>query len=229
MTDILDRLVERGRGGLSAAIRPRADVWVLGRPLPPPREAPSSAPRAVVGTRPAPLVEDHKSESRGTITQPMPGVRPPIAERPARSTDPPPPAPAPIAAGRLARTDQVAGRAVAVVAAAPSVPRAIEVARQPPSAVAHTELPDAGGPERVRPTRTRALPAPPAPVTSRSRAAVDGPASRRPASQPPPVEISIDRIDVRVVAPGPSAPPRPSDMFKPRLSLEEYLTARSSS
>lgn len=60
---------------------------------------------------------------------------------------------------------------------------------------------------------------------NRTDARNSGPVQKIPV--PPPVQITIGRIEIRASQNGPAVPARPANPGQPRLSLEEYLRLRS--
>jgi hypothetical protein len=240
--DFLDRIAERAsrraspgtgpNGAQPGGIRPRADLWVLNRPA---ANAPAPSP-PTAGTPgwvrpPEPPPRPHDRTPPVPPDAPPPPVQPLVSPQPVARTDthsrpgsaplphPPPAAVPPVVSmgtdGRRTALDEPPERRSVHTADAGTRP----VPSRPPMAVPGRGRPGLGERPAVGPPPARE-----APPTRADRRELE-PERARPArdvgSQP--IEITIDRVDVRVTSPEPRGPGPPR---APRLSLEEYLAAR---
>jgi hypothetical protein len=186
-----------------------------------------------------------------TVVRPRPAVRfesPPFEEQePGSPTTSPVPqrGPAPArrrktAQGRAAPAEPPTSRAVPSprVSSAPPSPvegepesSAAHDHETPPALDAPLSRPAARPAERARSTTVPALSPERAAVVvqpaARRAAELSVPQPRPARREPPPVRVSIGRIEVRAVTP-PAAPPRPAPQRPTPLSLDEYLELRRS-
>jgi hypothetical protein len=206
MGDFLQQLAERALG-VAPAVRPRPASRF--EPLP---VEELEAPRG-----PSPRLPVHRGDGPPAAVQvagPEPSRQPsPAAEAASGSRDsvgaaakPPPARPARSPAPREAARPETATREAPTPSGAPD--RAIGR----PGDVARTEREREGTAVRM-------------PVRRRAARAASVPEAH--GSEPPPVHVTIDRIEVRAVAP---SPPRPSAKARrpAPLSLDEYLEQRRS-
>jgi hypothetical protein len=191
--------------------------------------------QTVVRPRPAARFEPHpleEPESLLVASAPELDLRPGTAELPAAMVpaDPPPPG-QPRHTGEPAAEE--AGRAAAVVSPAPVEARVEpgehELARAP-SVASTTHTVPRGRRAREVAGRERIIERPAATVrpTSRVTAARRATPVKQTRDEPPPVRVTIGRIEVRAVVPPPHAPPRPAPRRPAPLSLDEYLEQRRS-
>jgi hypothetical protein len=126
-----------------------------------------------------------------------------------------------------------AGHAAAVVSPAPAESRVKQREQElvRPSSVAsttHTAPRDRREREVARPERIVERPATTVRPASRLTAARRAMPAKQIRDEPPPVRVTIGRIEVRAVVPPPQAAPRPAPRRPAPLSLDEYLEQRRS-
>jgi hypothetical protein len=189
----------------------------------------------VVRPRPAARFEPHRleePESLAVVGAPELDLKGGAAEPVAPTVRVEPPAPGkPLQAREPAGEE--AGHAATVVSRAPAEAR-VEPREQKlvqPSSVAFTpHTVSRGGPAREVARRERLVERPAATVPRRSRltAARRATPAKQLGDEPPPVRVTIGRIEVRAVVPPSQAPPRPAPRRPAPLSLDEYLEQRRS-
>lgn len=252
MTDALDRLVERalGRTG-EAAVRPRPRPLYAAPAATGTAEGDLDQPaetRAVDQVRAAGPPPPSTAPAGDPVDEHAPPTRPSRAVRPAEPVQPAQPDP-----GRERPPPQP--RSTAPIEVAASSDRPADESRPRPSQAAHDEPTVQPRPRRddgespPREPRRATVAPPPAPEVAplaatpavrerdatavrptrrvaRERAGDDRRRDPSPAEAPPAVEVTIGRIEVRVVPPPAPAPARRADRRPAATSLDDYLRAR---
>jgi hypothetical protein len=206
MADYLAGLAARALG-VEMVVRPRPAARFEAQPL----EEPESLP---VAAAPELDLKGRAAEPAAPMVraEPLPPDKPLQAREPA---------------------GEEAGHAAAVVLPAPAEarvkPREQELVRPSPVAsTTHTAPRGRRTREAARPEGIVERPAAAVRPTSRLTAARRATPAKQVRDDPPPVRVTIGRIEVRAVVPPPQAPPRPASRRPAPLSLDEYLEQRRS-